>query len=162
VVRYVDRPSTEVSVEVRADPATVWDLVVDVDLPSRFSYEFLGGKWLDEPCRGARFVGQNKHDRVGTWQTLCTVIEFDPHRRFAYAVQDVDNPSAIWSFTLTPSEQGTLLSMRAQLGPGPSGLSSAIERFPDLEEQITSERIEEWRANMERTLAGIKDLAERA
>ena len=56
----------------------------------------------------------------------------------------------------------TRLRQWARLGPGPSGLSMAIESMPDKEQRIIARRLEEHRTNMTATLAGIKDLAERA
>jgi hypothetical protein len=47
-----------------------------------------------------------------------------------------------------------------QMGPAPSGLTPAIEAMPDKEERIVARRLEEHRANMGATLAGIKELAE--
>jgi hypothetical protein len=46
------------------------------------------------------------------------------------------------------------------MGPGPSGLTPAIEKMPDKEERIIARRLEEWQANMAATLSGIKGLAE--
>ena len=46
------------------------------------------------------------------------------------------------------------------MGPAPSGLNAAIDAMPDKEERIIARRLDEHRANMERTLAGIKEMAE--
>jgi hypothetical protein len=50
--------------------------------------------------------------------------------------------------------------MVATMGPGPSGVLSAIERRPDKEERIIELRLEEWRTNMTATVQGIKEIAE--
>ena len=47
-----------------------------------------------------------------------------------------------------------------QMGPGRGGLNYAIEAMPDKEERIVARRLGEHRANMERVLAGVKELAE--
>jgi len=47
-----------------------------------------------------------------------------------------------------------------QLGPGPSGISYAIESMPDKESRILRRRLAEHQANMQATIAGIKNLAE--
>ena len=47
-----------------------------------------------------------------------------------------------------------------QMGPGRGGLNFAIERMPDKEERIVARRMEEHRLNMERVVAGVKELAE--
>lgn len=46
------------------------------------------------------------------------------------------------------------------MGPGPSGLTPAIEAQPDREDDIVANRLKAWAANMARTVEGIKDLAE--
>jgi hypothetical protein len=47
-----------------------------------------------------------------------------------------------------------------QMGPGRGGLNFAIESMPDKEERIVARRLEEHTRNMERVVAGIKQLAE--
>lgn len=162
MVRYADTPAVEVGVDIAAPPRSVWDLVTDINLPARFSTEFQGAEWLDGagPALGSRFLGRNAHDAVGRWQTTCTIVSFEPERTFGWAVGEVDNRTATWRFDLTPAGDGTRLTMWAQMGPGPSGLTPAIEARPDKEELIVARRLEEWRANMEATVAGIRDLAE--
>jgi len=41
------------------------------------------------------------------------------------------------------------------LGPGPSGITGAIERMPDKEARIIARRIDEHRADMARVLDAI-------
>ena len=47
-------------------------------------------------------------------------------------------------------------------GPGPSGLTRAIERMPDKEQKIVFVRMREFERNVTATLAAIKQLAESA
>ena len=97
---------------------------------------------------------------AGSWETTCTVIWFEPFRDFGFAVNDIDSPAARWRWRLEPTASGTQLTMWAEMGPGRSGVSWFIYKHPDREEEIIATRLEEWRANMEATLAGIKSLAE--
>jgi uncharacterized protein YndB with AHSA1/START domain len=162
-MRYADGPSVEAEVHVDASPARVWELVSDIELPSRFSDEFQGGTWLDDalgPAPGARFRGRNRHPAIGEWETTSVVVTCEPEVTFAWAVGEADHPSASWRFELAAEGDGTRLRQKAVLGPGPSGLSHAIEQRPDKEERIIERRLEEHRANMQRTLDGIKALAE--
>jgi hypothetical protein len=162
-LRYADRPTTRVEQAIDAAPAVVWALVCDIDLPARFSSEFRGAQWLGgvtRPALGAQFTGRNHHDAVGEWETVSTICEFEPERVLGWAVGDTENPSAVWLFTLTPAEGGTVLAQSAQLGPGPSGVSALIERMPDKEHRILRRRLAEHQANMAATVAGIKTLAE--
>ena len=162
-MRYADGPSVEVEAHIDALPARVWELVADIALPARFSEEFQGAEWLDdarEAALGARFRGTNTHPAAGEWQTTSVLVAFEPERVFAWVVGDPDNPSASWRYDVAPDSGGTTLRHTCVLGPGPSGLSAAIERIPDKEERIIERRCEEHRANMQRVVDGIKTLAE--
>lgn len=164
-LRFADGPSTSATVDIDAAPAVVWALVSDINLPARFSTEFQGADWLDgveEPALGARFVGRNHHDAIGSWETTSWVTALEPERRFGWAVSDPDEPGATWSFTLEPNgDHGTRLTQTVRLGPGRSGLTPALEAMPDKESRILERRLGEHHANMEATLAGIKAIAER-
>jgi hypothetical protein len=155
-VRYADGPTTEVDVLVDAPPTVVWSLVRDITTPVRFSEELQAVRWIDE----RRFVGRNAHPAVGTWETTCTVVAREPEREFGWVVGDPAHPAAAWRFTLEPAGTGTLLRQWVRLGPGRSGLTPAIEAHPDKEERIVARRLAEHRANMQRTVEGVKQLAE--
>ena len=161
MARYADGPTVQVTVDIAAAPERVWDLVTDINLPARFSSEFKGAEWVEGngPALGARFVGYNER-KTARWDTTCTVVEFEPLQRFGYAVEDVTNPAATWRFELNPAAGGCRLTMWAQMGPGPSGVSGAISRNPEREAEIIAMRSEEWRHNMTATLDGIQSLAE--
>lgn len=158
-----DGPGVMVEVDITAPPEVVWDLVADVDLPSRFSEEFQGGSWDDpdiEPAVGSTFTGRNKHPRVGEWQTTSHVAEWDPPHVFAWHVSDLEASAARWRFVIEKVPGGSRLRFHVRLGPGPSGLSSAIESMPEREPAIVAHRQNEHRANMLRTIEGVKTLAE--
>lgn len=160
MARFSDSPVVEVQTEIAAPPATVWQLVTDLDLPARFQDEFRGAQWLDDgPALGARFLGRN--ERKGrTWETTSWVVDFEPERTFGWAVSDRDNPGATWTYTLEPIDGGTRLRFRRRLGPGPSGITRMIEKYPDREEEIVAGRNEMHRENMQAVVDGVKALAE--
>jgi hypothetical protein len=148
---------------VAAAPDVVWAIVSDIDVPTRFSAELVRAEWLDGADRaalGARFEGHNHHEAVGTWTTTSTVVACEPRRAFAWAVGDPDHPSATWRFDLAPDGDGTHVTFTTELGPGPSGLTAAIEAMPDKVDRIIARRLREHLANMEATLDGIAALAE--
>jgi hypothetical protein len=155
-VRYAEGPTVEVEVLVDAPPAVVWSVVSDVSTPVRFSEELQEVRWIDEQ----RFVGRSSHPAAGAWETTCTVVAREPERVFGWVVGDPAHPSAAWRFTLEPAGAGTLLRQWMRMGPAPSGLTPAIEAHPDKEERIVARRLAEHRANMQRTVDGIKELAE--
>ena len=157
-MRYADGPTVEVEVHIDAPPSAVWPVVSDITTPARFSEELQETRWLDE--ERTRFAGRNRHSAIGEWETTCIVVADEPERTFAWAVGDAANPSASWRFSLEPAGDGTVLRQWMQIGPAPSGLSPAIEAMPDKEERIIARRLEEHRANMQRTVDGVKALVE--
>jgi hypothetical protein len=162
-IRYSDCPGTAVDVLVDAAPAAVWRLVSEIDLPARFSNEFLGAVWLDGadgPRVGACFAGRNRHAAIGEWETRCTVVELEPERVFCYVVGEPSYPATLWRYTLSPEGRATRLELRMRLGPARSGINRAIDAMPDKESRILRRRLSEHRANIEATLLGIKAIAE--
>lgn len=160
-VRFEDGPGTVVEITVAADVDRVWALVTDIDMPARFSEEFLGAEWLtDGPALGARFVGRNQHPAIGEWQTESTVVEHEPPRTFAWAVGGAEDPGATWRYVLEGDDRETSLRFEVTLGPGLSGTTMAIASMPDKEDRIIHRRISELNANMRRTVEGIKAAAE--
>ncbi|WP_406438138.1 SRPBCC family protein [Streptomyces sp. NBC_01613] len=161
--RYTDKPTVEVRTWIDAPPERVWALVSDIGLMPSTSDELRSVEWLDGatgPAVGARFLGRSSHEAYGEWATTSYVIEYEPGRVFAWAVQDPAEPSAIWRFRLHPGDGGTELSEWMQMGPGRSGLSVAIDRMPEKEEKIVFVRLREFEHNMTVTLERIKQLAE--
>lgn len=162
-VRYADKPTVEVRTWIDAPPERVWAVVTDLErMPDR-SDELQSVEWLDGaqgPAVGARFVGRSKHDSLGEWATTSHVVECDPPRVLAWAVEDPDDPGAVWRFRLEPSGGGTELSQWMQMGPGRSGLSFAIDRMPEKEQKIVFVRMREFEANMTATLEHIKNVVE--
>jgi uncharacterized protein YndB with AHSA1/START domain len=161
MVKYADGPTTEVEIGIDAPPAAVWPLLTDINTPAAFSNEFQGAEWIDEgPALGARFEGRNRHDVAGEWRVTCTVTGFEPERVFEWTVGDVGSKAARWRYELAPDGAGCQLRFCAEMGPGPSGLTPAIDRMPDREEDIVARRLGEWTGNMTSTVEGIKRLAE--
>jgi hypothetical protein len=162
-MRYADGPSTEVDLLVDTPIEAIWDVVTDIDLPAAFSTEFLGAEWIDEgPALGARFVGHNRHEALGQWDTTSWVNRYEPPHAFGWAVSDPDSPSATWWFLLEQEDSGVRVRQGGRMGPAPSGLNIAISAMPDKEERIVARRLAEWEQNMLATLEGIKQRLEGA
>lgn len=162
-IRFLDGPGTWVETTVAAPLATVWDAVTDINLPARFSDEFLGAEWVtDGPAVGARFFGRNHHPASGEWQTESIVVECELNRVFSWAVGDPEAPGATWTYRLDGDDERTRLRFEVTIGPGPSGTTMAIASMPDKEDRILYRRINEMNANMRATLAGIKSALEEA
>ncbi len=161
-MRFADSPTADVEVHVAAPPEAVWPFVTDLDVLAQFSDEFQGGAWLDPdtpPGVGTRFQGRNQNS-MSAWEVTCTVTEWEPARAFAWCVEDPRAPAASWRFALAPDDGGTRLTYRAQMGPGPSGVTAYIDEHPDAEERIVAGRLAMWTTYMQATLDGIRELAE--
>lgn len=162
-MRYRDQPTVQVEERIAADPAEVWRLVTDIEIPPRFSAELQRVEWLDgatEPAVGNRFQGHNQNAHLGEWSTVCEVTEVEPGRRWTWQVTHGSNVMATWGFEVDPGREAVTVRQFARMGPDPSGLSIAIEAMPDKESRIVSRRMDEWRENMAANLRGIKALAE--
>lgn len=160
MTRFADRSEVEVSVDIAAPPSAVWDLVTDINLPARFQREFRRADWIDPgPALGAAFRGHNARKDL-EWETTSWVVSYEPERAFGWAVSDRDNPGATWTYRLDPVDAGTRLTFHRVLGPGPSGITRLIARYPDAEEAIIARRDAEHRAHMQAVVEGIKALAE--
>ncbi len=161
-LRLGDGPGVVVEVDIDAPPDRVWALVSDLDVPGRFSEEYVRGEWQGPPGQGAEFVGHNQRDDIGEWQVPCTVVAWDPPARFAWHTSDPDQPGARWRYDLEPIPGGTRLRHLVTLGPGRSGLTWAIRADPANEAAIIADRQHTLRRSMQATVEGIKALAEQA
>jgi uncharacterized protein YndB with AHSA1/START domain len=161
--RYADLPTAEAQTWIDAPPERVWETVADVELMPAMSTELQEVRWCDGatgPGVGRRFVGRSKHDDLGEWETTSHVVECEPPRVFAWAVEDPEHPTATWRFTLEPVDGGTRLRQWMRMGPARSGLSFAIDRMPAKEQKIVFVRMREFEGSIIRTLAAIKDRVE--
>lgn len=160
-LRFTDGPGLIAEIDIDAKSRTVWGLVTDIDLPARFSQEFLGADWEDDDRDvGATFHGRNHHEALGEWTVPCFVDVRDEGSSFGWCTSDAENPGARWRFDLEPLAGGTRLRFSYVIGPGPSGTSAAVARYPDKESRVLRRRLNEVEANMARTVEGIKQLAE--
>jgi nitroreductase len=160
-LRFDDGPGLVVEIDIDAAASAVWSLVTDIGLPARFSSEFLGAEWEgDERGVGAVFHGRNHHNAIGEWTIPCFVDAYDEPRSFGWRTSDPSTPGARWRFDLEPLDGGTRLRFRYTIGPGPSGTSMAIANHPGKEARVLRRRLDEVDANMQATVAGVKQLAE--
>ncbi len=134
-------------------------MVSDISLPAKHSNELQSTKWLggmNAGALGAQFTGQNENAAIGAWETTSIVTKWEPDRIFEWSVGDPNHPSASWRFSITPQNGQVELEQWFQIGPGPSGLSSAIAARPDKEERILVHRLESQQINMQANLDAIK------
>ena len=65
MVKYSEGPETSVATQISAPISVVWPLVCDINLPGRFSKEFVRAEGLEDgPALGATFrPPSSKHSR---------------------------------------------------------------------------------------------------
>ena len=160
-LRFVDGPGLIAEKDIQASAGAVWDLVTDLNLPARFSTEFLGAEW-DSAQRGVRatFTGRNQHPSIGEWSVRSFVDTWTVGRSFGWRTSNFDNPGARWRFDLEPSGAQTRLRFSYTVGPGRSGTSAAVHANPDREGRVLRRRLDEVYVNMQATVDGIKAVAE--
>ena len=158
---FNDGPGITVETDINASQAAVWALVTDIELPARFSTEFLGATW-DSEARGvgAVFHGRNQHPALGEWTIPCFVDAFQDGRVFGWCTSNTEMPGAGWRFELEPTGGRVRLRFSYRIGPGRSGTTRAIEMNPGKEDRVLRRRLNDVQANMDRTIDGIKVLAE--
>ena len=155
-----DGPGAVVEVDIKAKAADVWAMVSNPALSAEFSGESLGAEWADGavgPALGARFIGRNKHKAIGEWEVPCFVHRYVEGKEFGWVTSDPENPGAQWCFEVASIAGSVRLRYSLTLGPGPSGITKAIENMPDREPDILRRRVQEHRANMQRVVDGVKE-----
>jgi hypothetical protein len=100
------------SIEVRAAPEVVWDLVADITRMGEWSPECVRAEWENGatgPAVGAHFHGYN---RAGTfeWDVPGIVTECERAQVFAFAVPRGGAMVNSWRFDFAPSGAGTTLT----------------------------------------------------
>lgn len=165
--RHADGPGTVVEVDIKAPQSVVWPYLTDISFGAAYSEEFTGARWADNPdgspggpAEGSQFIGSNTHPAIGEWEVPCFVDRCVEPSDFGWVTSDVDNPGARWRFDASSIAGATRLRFSVVLGPGPSGITGAIESMPDKEPRILARRISEHRANMAKVIEGIKAAAE--
>jgi hypothetical protein len=167
-----------VSIDVDASTERVWELVTDLDTPSRHCTEAAGAAWDDGsgPGPGGTFRGRNAAEDLGhpllnatllqvlgklEWETPCTVTAWEPGKTFEYAVGEPGNPWAGWGFKLQPLLGGGVrLEHYLVHGPAMSGTARVAEANPAEAEDIIIGRFRCVRENLTQVIRGVKAEAE--
>lgn len=105
-------PLLEASTEIKATPEKVWAVVSDLQRM---------GEWSPQ-CRkvivrgggpvtlGTKTINVNKRGLL-VWPTTAKVVRFEENKEIAYRITE---NGSIWSFTITPSENGVKLTERRE------------------------------------------------
>lgn len=153
----VAEPTAQSSIEIAAPPELVYELVSDVPNLPDWAAEIQRCTWVGGatgPVVGAKFKGHNEHKKR-KWGSLNVVTAADPGREFAFQVRIAGAPSALWRYRIEPTDDGCRVTESTRrLTPRPVAL--AVNRlFLGIRD-----RDDHNQANIERTLARLKDHAE--
>lgn len=146
----------EVSTEIGAEAASLYDMVADLTRMGQWSPENIGGKWVGGatgPATGAKFRGNNKSG-WRRWSTQAEVTDARPGERFAFHVTVTGVPIADWAYEFTSNGSTTTVTETwTDCRPGwMDRLSGVVMGVPD--------RAAHNQKNMESTLAALKRAAE--
>lgn len=155
---------TRVRIAVAADVA--YAAVADLPRMGEWSPENCGGEWIDltrEGTVGAQFRGHNRGPQ-GEWETILTVIEAEPSRRFAFRVAPPGEVGTTWRYTFEPDEQGTVVTETFEWywTPVPNeGFRGRVGKMP-LDQAVTAVagRERHLQEGAQATLAALKSALE--
>jgi hypothetical protein len=106
--------SVEASVDIAADPGTVYALITDLPTLASLGEEIDEMAWRkgSSATPGATFIGRNRNGSK-KWTTTCTVTDADPGRAFAFDVKTFGVvPVAHWRYDLEPTDNGCVVTER--------------------------------------------------
>jgi uncharacterized protein YndB with AHSA1/START domain len=150
---------TEVSTQIDAPAAQVYELVADLTRMGDWSPECKRVEWLGgahEPKPGARFKGHNQRG-ARRWSTKGTIVKAEPGHEFAYDIATVFSlPVARWTYRVDPAGDGA-----CTLTESWEDLRGGFATFIGNLATGVSNRKEHNTDGMRETLARIKAAAER-
>ena len=99
------------TVEMKAAPEDVWEVVSDLARMPEFSPELRKAFVVGQPGVGANIIGINRRKAV-VWPTTAKVVRWEPGRAVAWKTRE---SGATWVYELEPTEGGTKVTGRRVL-----------------------------------------------
>jgi uncharacterized protein YndB with AHSA1/START domain len=99
------------TVEMKAEPEKVWEVVSDLARMPEFSPELRKAFVLGKPGVGANIIGINRRKAV-VWPTSSKVVRWEPGRAVAWKTRE---SGATWIYELQPTATGTAVTGRRVL-----------------------------------------------
>ncbi|WP_143013054.1 SRPBCC family protein [Actinopolyspora mzabensis] len=154
------------AVHVHANPHTVYDTVSDITRMGEWSPENTGGEWLTAPPgrAGARFRGHNRGEQRD-WTTECEVLAADRPHLFSWGVHGSVNAAetSTWSFEITPTEGGCLLTQRYVMSELRHGLRVQLAELSEQQAALfLARRRSRLEGGMRHTVRAVKRTIEQA
>lgn len=149
-------PLLEQSIDIAAPPQRVWALVSDLPRMARWSPQvvksFLRG---GAPVRlGSQLFNINRRGWQ-VWPTQAKVVRYSPHEEIAFRIKE---NKSIWSYTLTPTEDGGTHLVHQRVVP--DGISAISLRLTKAafggQEAFTAELVDGMRQTLERIKADVE------
>ncbi len=103
--------SISTTVEIKASPEQVWQVVSDLGRMPEFSPELRKAFVLGKPGVGANIIGINRRKAV-VWPTTSKVVRWEPGRAVAWKTRE---SGATWVYELEPTDTGTSVTGRRVL-----------------------------------------------
>ena len=135
----------------------MFSLVSSLSGMADVAVEFSGGRWLGGaagPAVGARFRGSNRRG-FRLWSTVSTVTDASDSR-FAFEVRSLGMPVSRWQYDIVAAGDGCRVTESTW------DLRPAWFRPLTVLATGVRDRVTENQRNIERTLASLKETAERA
>ena len=144
------------TVEVRASPDVVYDLVSDVRRMGEWSPETHRAEWIDRatgPSVGARFRGSNRRGFL-RWSTTPRVLVADAGREFTFVTELRGKPLTKWSYRMSPGDDVTTVTETFEIVNSMAAMEWVLQRV------LRIDREQELETGMRQTLERIKAAAE--
>ena len=156
--RIADGQGIVVEIDTDARPRKVWEAVSDITTPIDFSDELKAVRWITEgeTTTGSIFEGTNSIAGRNDWTTECTVTVWKERQTFEWKTTDVEEPGSIWRFDIAEQGAGSRLRFSMVIGEKNNRSSAMATADPNQEQNVINARRQVHKANMQRTIEGIK------
>jgi len=142
------------TVQMKAGPADVWQVVSDLARMPEFSPELRKAFVLGKPGVGANIIGINRRKAM-VWPTTSKVVRWEPGRAVAWRTRE---SGATWVYELEPTETGTSVTGRRVL-PGFTLGTALLGPFIGGAEGHDTELAEGIRTTLERIRTAVERVA---
>jgi hypothetical protein len=140
------------SIEIRASPDRVYNLLIDFDRIGEISPECYRAEWLEGltgPHAGGKFRGYNRSGKA-EWQTECRVLRAMPGVEWAFKANAPSPTPTTWRYTFARTEEGCIVT---------ESFDAPVLATTETQEALGG-RDAQLRTNISTTLANLKKLAE--
>ena len=100
------------SIDIRATPERVYDLLADITQMGRWSPECQRCEWIDgwsAAVVGARFRGHNRSGLI-RWSNVSEIVEADRGRVLAWVMGGRERRYSEWRYTFEANDEGVRVS----------------------------------------------------